>query len=101
MQVLFGYNTNGGQSVQSYGYYDPNYANDIRTVMVAVVAQSHVQTPQQDAPTKLQLIPAVPASQSITGESLPAVYFYPPAGSHNAQFTVMTTTVPVMNMIWH
>lgn len=101
LQVLFGYNTNGGQSVQSYGYYDPAYANDIRTVMVTMVAQSHVQTPQQAAPTKLQLIPAVPASQSITGESLPAVYFYPPAGSHNAQFTVMRTTVPVMNMIWH
>ena len=47
------------------------------------------------------LIPAIPASESITGSTLPAVYYQPPTGVNSEQFNVMRTTVPVMNLIWH
>lgn len=101
LQVLFGYNTGGGQSVTSYGYYDPNYAADIRTVTIAMVAQSKIKTPGSVTPSQLLVIPAVPASQSLTGAALPAIYYQPPAGVTNEEFNLMTTTVPVMNLIWH
>jgi type IV pilus assembly protein PilW len=101
LQVLFGYNTSGGQSVTSYGYYDPTYAADIRTVTIAMVAQSKIQTPGTVTPTQILVIPAVPASQSLTGAALPAIYYQPPTGVTNEEFNLMTTTVPVMNLIWH
>lgn len=101
LQVLFGYNTGGGQSVTSYGYYDPNHAGDIRTVTIAMVAQSKIRTPGAVTPARIQVLPAVPGSQSVTGSALPAIYFQPPAGVTNEEFNLMTTTVPVMNLIWH
>lgn len=109
LQVLFGFNTTGGQSVTSYGYFptpqelslNPNLINDIRTVMVVMVAQSGLKTAGTVTPSQLLLIPAIPASESITKENLPAVYYQPPAGVNSEQFNVMRTTVPVMNLIWH
>ena len=101
LQVLFGYNTGGGQSVTSYGYYDPTYATDIRTVTISMVAQSKIKTPGTVTPTKILVIPAVPTSQSLTGTALPAIYYQPPTGVTNEEFNLMTTTVPVMNLIWH
>ena len=109
LQVLFGYNTTGGQSVTSYGYFptpqqlssNPNLISDIRTVMVVMVAQSGLKTAGTVTPGQLLLIPAIPASESVTGADLPAVYYQPPAGVNSEQFNVMRTTVPVMNLIWH
>ncbi|MHB1580057.1 MAG: prepilin-type N-terminal cleavage/methylation domain-containing protein [Acidithiobacillus sp.] len=115
LQVLFGYNTTGGQSVTSYGYYptsgtissQPNLISEIRTVTVVMVAQSGLKTPgtvtpgSPGTPNQMLLIPAIPASESITGSTLPAVYYQPPAGVNSEQFNVMRTTVPVMNLIWH
>lgn len=109
LQVLFGYNTTGGQSVTSYGYFptpqqlssNPNLISDIRTVMVVMVAQSGLKTAGTVTPGQLLLIPAIPASESVTTSDLPAVYYQPPAGVNSEQFNVMRTTVPVMNLIWH
>ncbi|MHB8354354.1 MAG: PilW family protein [Burkholderiales bacterium] len=115
LQVLFGFNLAGGQSVTSYGYFptssqiqtNPNLLSDIRTVMVVMVAQSGLKTPgtvtpgSPGTPNQLLLIPAIPASVSATGAALPAVYYQPPAGVNSEQFNVMRTTVPVMNLIWH
>ena len=109
LQVLFGYNTTGGQSVTSYGYFptqqqlssNPSLISDIRTVMVVMVAQSGLKTAGTVTPGQLLLIPAIPASESVTGADLPAVYYQPPAGVNSEQFNVMRTTVPVMNLIWH
>ena len=109
LQVLFGFNTSGGQSVTSYGYFptpqqlsaNPSLISDIRTVMVAMVAQSGLKTAGTVTPGQLLLIPAIPASESVTGSKLPAVYYQPPAGVNSEQFNVMRTTVPVMNLIWH
>ena len=109
LQVLFGFNTSGGQSVTSYGYFptagqlssNPNLISDIRTVMVVMVAQSGLKTAGTVTPGQLLLIPAIPASESVTGSALPAVYYQPPAGVNSEQFNVMRTTVPVMNLIWH
>jgi type IV pilus assembly protein PilW len=115
LQVLFGYNTTGGQSVTSYGYYPtprqisstPDLISEIRTVTVVMVAQSGLKTPGAvtpggpGTPNQMLLIPAIPASESITGSTLPAVYYQPPAGVNSEQFNVMRTTVPVMNLIWH
>ncbi len=109
LQVLFGYNSTGGQSVTSYGYYptpqqlssNPGLISEIRTVTVVMVAQSGIKTVGTVTPSQLLLIPAIPASESVTGASLPAVYYQPPAGVNSEQFNVMRTTVPVMNLIWH
>ncbi|OYV79010.1 MAG: hypothetical protein B7Z70_08610 [Acidithiobacillus ferrivorans] len=111
LQVLFGFNLAGGQSVTSYGYFpttgqissNPNLLSDIRTVMVVMVAQSGLKTPGTVTPNHNQLLltPTIPASESETGSSLPAVYYQPPAGVNSEQFNVMRTTVPVMNLIWH
>lgn len=109
LQVLFGFNLAGGQSVTSYGYFpttsqiqsNPGLISDIRTVMVVMVAQSGLKTPGTVTPGQLLLIPAIPAPESVTGVDLPAVYYQPPAGVNSEQFNVMRTTVPVMNLIWH
>ena len=105
LQVLFGFNLAGGQSVTSYGYFptNPGLISDIRTVMVVMVAQSGLKTPGTVTPNhnQLPLIPAIPASVSATGAALPAVYYQPPTGVNSEQFNVMRTTVPVMNLIWH
>ena len=109
LQVLFGYNSTGGQSVTSYGYYptptalssNPGLISEIRTVTVVMVAQSGIKTVGTVTPSQLLLIPAIPASESVTGAPLPAVYYQPPAGVNSEQFNVMRTTVPVMNLIWH
>lgn len=100
LQVLFGYNLQGGQSVQKYGYYDPTYADDVRTVTVAIVAQSDIQARGQVAPGKIAVLPAIPASESVTGQSIPAIYYKPQAGTSADQYVVMRTTVPVLNLIW-
>lgn len=109
LQVLFGFNLAGGQSVTSYGYFptisqiqsNPGLISDIRTVMVVMVAQSGLKTAGTVTPGQLLLIPAIPALESVTRANLPAVYYQPPAGVNNEQFNVMRTTVPVMNLIWH
>lgn len=100
MQILFGYNTSGGQAVTSYGYYDPQYARDIRTANVVLIARSKIRTAGTVTPSKVMLFPQIPANESVTGSTLPALYYVPPTGVTNQQFNIMQTTVPVMNQIW-
>lgn len=100
MQILFGYNPSGGKTVTRYGYYAPQYAQDIRTASIALVASSRIKIASIVAPTKIPLFPAIPADESITGQALPALYYRPPAGTTHQPINVMRATVPVMNQIW-
>lgn len=100
MQILFGYNPSGGKTVTLYGYYAPQYAQDIRTASIALVASSRIKIASIVAPTQIPLFPAIPADESITGLALPALYYRPPAGATHQPINVMRATVPVMNQIW-
>lgn len=102
MQVLFGYATSDSKAVNQYGPYDASYAQDIRTVSIALVARGRVKVASVNLPetTKFTLFPAINSTQSITGSTLPAIYYQPPSGSTHQQISVVRTTVPVMNQIW-